>query len=385
VFQRSAGAAHEGPVFWRGRAKLADLQRLAQRFMGAVPAERLFADYARRSGVASAEAIVADARLVQFVETQLAGAIGSASARVMVASVVEEESLGLDDVMRILDEASREAAGLRAYSHALEEKSQSLERATQELREANDQLKSLDRLKDDFMSSVTHELRTPLTSIRAFAELMVDDPEMDADQRQQFLGLVVSETERLTRLVNQVLDMAKIESGHAEWRNSAIDLRALVSQAVQTTHELFRERGCAVALQLPEGDVPTLQADHDRLIQVMINLLSNAAKFVPAGEGQVTVKLACDAQHARITVQDNGQGVPPEQQELVFEKFRQGGAADHRPQGTGLGLPISRQIVEHFGGRMWLQSEPGQGATFGFDLPWHHATEDQNKIKETSS
>ena len=193
------------------------------------------------SALARIEQIPPDARLVQFVETQLAGAIGSASARVMVASVVEEEALGLDDVMRILDEASQ----LRAYSRELEEKSLSLQRATAELRAANEQLKSLDKLKDDFMSSVTHELRTPLTSIRALAELMVDDAAMDAEQRQQFLGIVVAETERLTRLVNQVLDMAKIESGNAEWRNSDVDLRALLTQAAQTTSEMFRERGAS--------------------------------------------------------------------------------------------------------------------------------------------
>ncbi len=112
----------------------------------------------------------------------------------MVASVVGEEQLALDDVMRILDEASQ----LRAYSHALEEKSQSLERATAELRAANEQSKSLDRLKDDFMSSVTHEPRMPLTSIRALAELMQDDADMDAAQRQQFLGIVVTETKGTT-------------------------------------------------------------------------------------------------------------------------------------------------------------------------------------------
>ena len=133
-----------------------------------------------------------DARLVQFVETQLAGAIGSASARVMVASVVEEEALGLDDVMRILDEASQ----LRAYSRELEDKSRSLERATAELRAANEQLKSLDRLKDDFMSSVTHELRTPLTSIRALSRTDGRRPRDGAEQRQQFLRIVVAETER---------------------------------------------------------------------------------------------------------------------------------------------------------------------------------------------
>ena len=198
--------------------------------------------------MARVEQIPPDAQLVQFVETQLAGAIGSASARVMVASVVEEEQLALDDVMRILDEASQ----LRAYSHALEEKSLSLEKATAELRAANEQLKSLDRLKDDFMSSVTHELRTPLTSIRALAELMLDDAAMDAAQRQQFLAIVVAETERLTRLVNQVLDMAKIESGHAEWRNAEVDLRrAAAAGRADHAARLFRERGATLTLQMP--------------------------------------------------------------------------------------------------------------------------------------
>ncbi len=366
VFERSAAhATGRGPVFWRGRAKVADLLALASRFLGSGPAQRVFADYAQRAGVARIEQIPADAQLVHFVETQLTGAIGSASARVMVASVVEEEQLALDDVMRILDEASQ----LRAYSHALEEKSRSLEKATAELRAANDQLKSLDRLKDDFMSSVTHELRTPLTSIRALAELMLDDSGMDAAQRQQFLAIVVAETERLTRLVNQVLDMAKIESGHAEWRNAEVDLRALLGQAVQTTSEMFRERGAVVALQMPP-QLRMMQADPDRLMQVLLNLLSNAAKFVPREGGRVDVRLFADDAGATVEVHDNGPGVPAEQQHLVFEKFRQGGDALDRPQGTGLGLPISRQIVEHFGGRMWLRSDPGQGACFGFTLPW---------------
>ena len=365
VFERHAGAGVAGPVFWRGRAKVGDLLALAGRFLGDAAARRLFAEHARLRGVDGIAAMQGDAQLVQFVERELAGAIGGASARVVVASVVEEEPLDLDDVMRILDEASQ----LRAYSHALEEKSQSLERATAELRDANAQLKSLDHLKDDFMSSVTHELRTPLTSIRAFAELLADDPAMEVAQRQRFLGLVVAETERLTRLVNQVLDMAKIEAGHAEWRSVAVDLRALVLQAVQTTAEVFRERGARVELEMPEH-VAFLQADPDRLLQVLLNLLSNAAKFVPVGEGRVWIRLRADAERASIEVEDNGPGVPTAQQRLVFEKFRQGGDAVSRPQGTGLGLPISRRIVEHFGGRLWLRSQPGEGACFGFDLPW---------------
>ena len=343
VFERSS----QGRVFWRGRARVPDLLALAARFVGAERATVLFTGYARQWGAASIEQIEPDARLVQWVETQLAGAIGSASARVMVASVVEEETLELDDVMRIVEEAS-------------------------ELRHVNEQLKSLDRLKDDFMSSVTHELRTPLTSIRALAEMMQDDAEMDPAQRQQFLGIVVSEAERLSRLVNQVLDMAKIESGHAEWHHTDVDLGTLLGQAVQSTAELFRERGASIELKLP-AQLRALRTDPDRLLQVLLNLLGNAVKFVPREGGHVEVRLAERSDGVRVEVHDNGPGVPLAQQQLVFEKFRQGGDASHRPQGTGLGLPISRQIIEHFGGRIWLRSDPGQGACFGFDLPWHAA------------
>jgi signal transduction histidine kinase len=217
---------------------------------------------------------------------------------------------------------------------------------------------------------VTHELRTPLTSIRALAELMRDDAEMPLAQQRQFIAIIVTETERLTRLVNQVLDMAKIESGHAQWHTSEVDLRALVKQAVSTTTELFHERQTLVGLEMPE-QVPSLMVDPDRLMQVMLNLLSNAAKFVPVPGGRVTVRLDHDAAGVTISVRDNGPGVARDQQALIFERFRQGGDEANRPQGTGLGLPISRQIVEHFGGRIWIESNPGQGCSFVFQLPWH--------------
>ena len=341
VFERGA----QERVFWRGRAKVSDLVALVGRFLGTARAQALFAAQGAPGG-AQAQA---DPKLVQYAETLLAGAIGSASARVMVASAVEEDTLELTDVMRIVEEAS-------------------------ELRHLNEQLQSVDKLKDDFMSSVTHELRTPLTSIRALTELMRDEPEMETAQRQRFLGLVVAESERLSRLVNQVLDMAKIESGHADWLSADIDLAALLDQALLTTAELFRERGATAQLHRP-ANVPLLRADPDRLLQVVLNLLSNAAKFVPRQGGHVDVRLLVRAEGLRVEVQDNGAGVPPEQQALVFEKFRQGGDAQDRPQGTGLGLPISRRIVEHFGGQLWLKSEPGQGACFGFDLPYNKPQE----------
>jgi hypothetical protein len=264
---------------------------------------------------------------------------------------------------------------VRAYSRQLEQQSQELSAATRDLRAANERLKELDRLKDDFMSTITHELRTPLTSIRAFSEMLRDDPRTELEERKRFLGIIVAETERLTRLINQVLDLAKIESGKAEWHTGEVDLREVVLQSVDATSQLFKERSIALEVKLPSA-VPAILADRDRLIQVMINLLSNAVKFCVPEVGSVAVRMRHEGDELRVDVADNGPGIPREDQRIIFEKFRQGGQSSDvltgKPQGTGLGLPISRQIIEHFGGRLWVESAPEQGqagATFSFSLP----------------
>lgn len=350
VFRRGA----DGPVFWRGRAQTQDLHRLATRFLGPARAQALFDDHARDTG-----SLTPDARLVDRVERQIAGAIGTASARVMVAQVAQEEPLRTADVLEILDEASQ----VRSHARALE-------LVTTELRAANEKLLSLDQLKDDFMSSVTHELRTPLTTIRGLAELLIDTPDVDAAQRQEFMAIILTESERLSRLVNQVLDLARIEAGMAEWLSAPVDMAALIRGAVQSSMGLFRDRAVRVDLDLPE--VPVVMGDADRLVQVMVNLLSNAAKFAPSPGGVVRVSLRRDGDALVVRVADNGPGVPPADQAAVFEKFRQVGDAATRPPGTGLGLPISRQIVDNLGGRMWLESEAGRGACFAFSLPLGH-------------
>src|SRR5216684_1713913 len=357
--------AAPGSRFWRGSASVKDLQQLVGRFLGPESAHEAFAAYAWSCGARSVDALSADANLVHHAESLLAGAIGSASARVMVASVVEEEPLGLDEVMNIIDEASQ----VLAYSRQLEQKSRELEAATNELRSANRRLQELDRLKDDFISTVTHELRTPLTSIRAFSEILNDNPRLDEGERAKFLGIIVKESERLTRLINQVLDLAKIESGAAEWHSSEIDMREVLEDSVTAVSQLFKERGVELTLELPQK-VPAILADRDRLMQVMLNLLSNAAKFCERAPGMVTVALAEQSGFLRVEVRDNGIGIGPADQELIFEKFRQAGdTLTGKPQGSGLGLHISRRIIEHFGGRMWVTSYPGEGACFSFTLP----------------
>jgi len=357
--------AGRGAVLWRGSTSVNEIVTLVGRFLGPVRAEEAFAAYAAQSGAKSVREIAPDADFVRFAENQLAGAIGASSARVMLASVVKEEPLGMDEVLDILDEASQ----VIAYSHQLEQKSRELEAATAELREANERLKELDRMKDDFISTVTHELRTPLTSIRALSELLHADPKMELARRSQFLGIIVKESERLTRLINQVLDLAKLESGSAEWHPAELDLKHVIDDAVSATGGLMRESGIDLVLDVPE-QVPPVQADRDRLMQVMLNLISNAVKFCARQAGRIEIRLSALPDALRVDVRDNGIGISPADQELIFEKFRQvGDTLTEKPQGTGLGLPISRQIIRHFGGTLWVESVLGRGATFSFTLP----------------
>ena len=372
------GAEAAGVSGWRGGAGVADLLPLAGRFLGGERAQEAFDRHARQRGLKSIQELPADTRLVSFAETLLAGAIGSASARAMVASVVTEEPLGIDEVMNILDEASQ----IRAYSHELEQKSLELRRATAELREANSRLLELDRMKDDFISTVTHELRTPLTSIRAFSEMLHEDPKIDLAQRTRFLGIIVSETVRLSRLINQILDMAKLESGRAEWTVAAVDVAEVIHEAADSLTALFAEKRVSLELDGCEAGLIIL-ADRDRLMQVMVNLLSNALKFVPADSGRVSVGAGGKDNEVQVSVTDNGPGIQVEDQDLIFDKFRQGaGTADvltDKPQGTGLGLPISRQIIEYFKGRLWVESIPGAGARFVFTLPRQAGDNDGNE------
>jgi len=358
-------AEGSGSRFWRGSATVADLQTLLGRFIGPERANESFAAYARSQGINSVEQVTANAVLVHYVESQIAGAIGSASARDMVASVVVEEPLALEEVMTIIDEASQALA----YSRQLEQKSRELEAATNELRTANQRLQELDRLKDDFISTVTHELRTPLTSIRAFSEILGDNPNLETEQRAKFLGIITRESERLTRLINQVLDLAKIESGAAEWHPSALDMREVIEDATTALSQIYKERGIQLTMTLPDG-LPVVYADRDRIFQVVLNLLSNAANFCDKPESRVHVSVIAEETALRIQIADNGIGISATDQNIIFEKFRQvSDAIAGKPKGSGLGLAISREIVQHYKGRLWVVSTPGLGSTFSFTLP----------------
>jgi Na+/proline symporter/nitrogen-specific signal transduction histidine kinase len=350
---------------WRGTALVRELRDLVARFEGQAAAKKAFTDYARRRGMKLNEAVEADASLVEFVERRISGSIGAASARVMVSSVVKGEAVSLEEVMQILNETSQ----VIEYSHRLEEKSKELEAATRELQEANTRLKEMDRLKDEFVSTVSHELRTPLTSVRAFSEILHDNPAMNPEERQRFLTIIVKEAERLTRLTNRVLDIAKIDSGKAEWLMERIMINEVVNEALDTVSQLSYEKTIKLGRNIPAEPV-WVWADRDRILQVVINLVSNAVKFCEREKGLVLVRMVVGDKEVCVEVIDNGPGIPAQEQERIFEKFHQlGGLFKEKPGGSGLGLAICQRIIKYHSGRIWVDSSPGRGSTFAFSLP----------------
>jgi len=363
-FVRVESSAGAGGV-WRGRVGVPAVAQVMARFLGEDRTRELLLGYARERGLAAVEALEVDAAFVRFAETMLAGAIGGAAARLVLETLLEEATPSFDDVMHVLDEANQ----IRTYSRMLEEKSRALEKATRRLQEANEKLTELDRLKDEFISAVTHELRTPLTSIRALAEILADDPDLPREDRLRFYRIIVRECERLTRLVNQVLDLAKLESGHGEWQPEALEMWDLVQEAIEAIVPLAQEKQVRLEVSIEPG-LPAVWADRDRVVQVILNLLNNALKFVPAGAGIITIRVGRQAAgEIAVQVADNGPGIPPEFMPHVFDRFRQATGGSEKPPGTGLGLAICKRIVEHLGGRIWVESLPGEGARFTFTVP----------------
>ena len=360
------GRAAAGRRIWRGRATIGDLRRLLARFIGEPLAQAAFHRFTRERDRRLDDASPADADIVSYAERQLAGAIGASSARIMVASVLREEMHDIDEVMQILDEASE----LIVYSRRLEEKSQELEAATKELRAANERLKELDKLKDDFVTTVSHELRTPLTSIRSFSEIVHDYPDLPIEERREFLQIIVQESERLTRLLNDILDLAKMEAGKIEWHMADIAPRATIEQALAATKGLVRKHGKVQLQTVLEDHLPIVRVDPDRLMQVIVNLISNAVKFSDKETGWVRLEARREDSALRVDVRDNGIGIDKKDHTRIFERFQQAGnTLTEKPAGTGLGLPISREILRHFNGEIWVESEIGKGATFSFRIP----------------
>jgi signal transduction histidine kinase len=277
----------------------------------------------------------------------------------------------------------------RLYAE-LEEQKAALEHRvierTADLVEARRVAEEATEAKSRFLSNVSHELRTPLTSVVGFSKLIArrldevvypaidstGDPKLERAMRQvrDNLAIIVEEGDRLTALINETLDLAKIEAGKVDWRAEPVDIAEVLARATAATAALLQpDRGPRLRIET-EPDLPSVTGDRDRLIQVVINLISNAVKFTPDGSITIVAWHVTAEGVVQVAVSDTGIGIAPEDQAKVFEPF---GQADDtrpdRPHGTGLGLPICQEIIEHHGGRIWLDSRLGAGSTFQFTLP----------------
>jgi signal transduction histidine kinase len=257
------------------------------------------------------------------------------------------------------------ARELKEYHSVLEDKvrnaTYNLTKTNQRLKEANDKLKELYQKKSDFIADVSHELRTPLTAIRGAMDYLMSQGSQDT---LPFIEIVKKNVDRLIRMVNNLLDLNRIEMGKDELRIVPHDLSFIVNEVVAICSPLAVKKEIDINIEMPESFIIPL--DEDRMKQVLINLISNAIHYSREG-GKIFLNIHQDNGFAKIEVVDEGLGIAPEDQERIFEKFQKG--KDLTGQGAGLGLTICKKIVEAHGGRIWVESEPGKGSNFSFTLP----------------
>ncbi|MHC4862109.1 MAG: GAF domain-containing sensor histidine kinase, partial [Planctomycetota bacterium] len=268
-------------------------------------------------------------------------------------------------------ENARLVTRIEDFNRDLERK---VEERTADLQKAYEELMELDRMKDEFLSSMSHELITPLTSIQSFSEILLTSSDAElGESRAEFLGIINQESIRLTRQLRDLLDLSQIDAGKVTFGREPVNLKEIVKEAYSTLAEDFEARRIAAHISSSRR-IPIVSCDRKWITRAIESLLSNAAKFSDEG-GDVEVELKQEAGWAYATVKDQGCGIAREHLTQVFERFQQIG--DHltdKPTGAGLGLPLARKITEGHGGRIWVESEPGAGARFTIALPLEHAS-----------
>lgn len=347
--------AHSSPARgWTASvAASEDLMIMAQRILGPSEAIAFFRSQARLQEKAEGLPEPTPA-FVQALERELAASVGAATAHAMVAQLVGGASVSVQDLLAVADESAQ----MLEYSTQLETKSRELSDTAAQLRQANDKLTQLSHQKDSFLSQISHELRTPMTSIRAFSEILRDAEALNPDEKTRYASIIHSETIRLTRLLDDLLDLSVLEHGEVTLNHQRGSLRDLLDQAV-TTARAANMRDMAIQRDPPSEDI-ALETDLDRLLQVFINLISNAQKYCAASTPKLVIRASADGDMAIVDFIDNGAGIGAGERDLIFEKFAR--LDGHGRQGAGLGLAICREIITRLGGDIrYLADGPGTG------------------------
>lgn len=349
------------PQSWGGNlAQTEDLMVMAQRIIGAREAQTLFEKEAKRQGM-SGLLPEPSPDFLQSLERELAGSVGAATAHAMIGQIVGGASVSVTDLMAVADETAQ----MMEYSSKLEAKSEEQARTARQLRQANEKLTQISEQKDSFLSQVSHELRTPMTSIRAFSEILRDSERLSEAEKIKYSSIIHDEALRLTRLLDDLLDLSVLESGQVSLNTQRGSLHGILDHAVAsalTGSGADRMR----VMRDPQQEAMMLTTDLDRLSQVFINLIGNAQKYCDAERPELRIDVALSGGALEVDFIDNGSGISKADQAVIFEKFSRTG--EQKVSGAGLGLAICREIMTRLGGS--VDYLPGQGgAAFRVTLP----------------
>jgi Na+/proline symporter/nitrogen-specific signal transduction histidine kinase len=359
---------HENAFIWKGTAYRNDIEKVLIRFLGEERTKRAMNIFNVKYNV-DKNIELADARLIKFSENLLTGHIGTASARILISSVVKEEKISLPEVLKILEESKENII----VNKKLTETSNELKEITAKLQDANESLMIKDQQKDEFLDTVTHELRTPITAIRAASEILHDDDEIPEELKKQFLQNIISESDRLNRLIDKILDLEKFETGKQTIHPTQNNLVVTIEKSIEPLQQLIKNKHITVHIE-SKSKVNAFY-DEDRIVQVITNLLSNAIKFCPEIDGLITIQIKEKNNFIHTFVQDNGKGIHPDDFEVIFDKFYQSTNQNiKKPVGSGLGLAICKQIMEYHKGKIWAE-QTVKGSCIVFTLPKNKNTE----------
>lgn len=350
VFQHSSGQAQRSSM----SVATDDLLVVAQRILGSERALALFRDAALNQGK---DGGLPDPTrdFVEQLERQMAGTVGAATAHAMIGQITDGSTLSVEDLIAVADETAQ----IMEHTVQLEAKSQELAQTAQKLQHANEKLTELSVQKDGFLSQISHELRTPMTSIRAFAEILREGKSLTEDQARKYSSIILEESIRLTRLLDEILDLSVLENGQVVLKRDKGKLSELVDRAIAATSSYDNLRPLKI-LRDPAAEDVHLLTDLDRLSQVFINLVSNTRKYCDAPVPELHILVRCDGELVEMDFRDNGSGIAEKHREIVFEKFSR--LSDASSAGSaGLGLAISREIMRNLGGR--IEIVPGEGRT----------------------
>ncbi len=355
---------HEDAFVWKGTAYISDIQKVLLRFLGEAKTKRALSIFHLKYNI-DKDVTTADARFIKFAENLLTGHIGTASAKILISNVVKEDKISLTEVLRILEESKENIL----VNKKLTETSNELKIISTQLKDANEELVNKDAQKDEFLDTVTHELRTPITAIRAASEILHDDDDMPEELRKQFLQNIISESDRLNRLIDKILDLEKFETGKQKLYLSNNDIAKTIRSTLESLHQLIKNKHITIEFNQGSNEIKAFY-DEERILQVIHNLVSNAIKFCDESNGKITISIVENQDVIQVQIHNNGKGIADNDFDAIFDKFYQSRNQNvKKPIGSGLGLAICKKIIEHHKGRIWAENTDGGGAMFTFTLP----------------